>query len=90
MLPDMCRGRISRSPWMPPSSELYNEKTGMYHFPGESKLKGEEVLRDTGEMISYYERLVENYPIISIEDGLDENDWDGWQELTKRSGRKSS
>lgn len=70
------------------SSELYNEKTGMYHFPGESKLKGEEVLRDTGEMISYYERLVENYPIISIEDGLDENDWDGWQELTKRLGEK--
>ena len=70
------------------SSELYNEKTGMYHFPGESKLKGEEVLRDTGEMLSYYERLVENYPIISIEDGLDENDWDGWQELTKRLGEK--
>ena len=70
------------------SSELYNGKTGMYHFPGESKLKGEEVLRDTGEMISYYERLVENYPIISIEDGLDENDWDGWQELTKRLGEK--
>ena len=70
------------------SSELYNEKTGMYHFPGESKLKGEDVLRDTGEMISYYERLVENYPIISIEDGLDENDWDGWQELTKRLGEK--
>ena len=70
------------------SSELYNEKTGMYHFPGESKLKGEEVLRDTGEMISYYERLVENYPIISIEDGLDENDWDGWQEFTKRLGEK--
>ena len=70
------------------SSELYNEKTGMYHFPGESKLKGEEVLRDTGEMISYYERLVENYPIISIEDGLDENDWDGWQELTNRLGEK--
>ena len=70
------------------SSELYNEKTGMYHFPGESTLKGEEDLRDTGEMISYYERLVENYPIISIEDGLDENDWDGWQELTKRLGEK--
>ena len=70
------------------SSELYNEKTGMYHFPGESKLKGEEVLRDTGEMIAYYERLVEKYPIISIEDGLDENDWDGWQELTNRLGEK--
>ena len=70
------------------SSELYHEKTGMYHFPGESKLKGEEVLRDTGEMIAYYEKLVEKYPILSIEDGLDENDWDGWQELTKRLGEK--
>lgn len=70
------------------SSELYNEKTGMYHFPGESRLKGEEVLRDTGEMIAYYESLVEKYPIISIEDGLDENDWDGWQELTNRLGEK--
>ncbi len=70
------------------SSELYNEKTGMYHFPGESKLKGEEVLRDTGEMIAYYEHLAEIYPIISIEDGLDENDWDGWQELTNRLGEK--
>ena len=70
------------------SSELYNEKTGMYHFPGESSLKGEEVVRDTNEMIAYYEALVEKFPIISIEDGLAEDDWDGWQELTKRLGEK--
>jgi len=68
------------------SSELYNEKTGMYHFPGESSLKGEDVVRDTNEMISYYEELVEKFPIISIEDGLAEDDWDGWMELTKRLG----
>ncbi len=68
------------------SSELYNEETGMYHFPGESRLKGEEVVRDTGEMISYYESLVEKFPILSIEDGLAEDDWEGWQELTKRLG----
>lgn len=68
------------------SSELYNEKTGMYHFPGESSLKGEEIVRDTQEMIAYYEELVEKFPIISIEDGLAEDDWDGWQELTKRLG----
>lgn len=68
------------------SSELYNEKTGMYHFPGESSLKGEEVVRDTAEMIAYYEELVDKFPIISIEDGLAEDDWDGWQELTKRLG----
>lgn len=70
------------------SSELYNEETGMYHFPGESSLKGEEIVRDTNEMISYYEELVEKFPILSIEDGLAEDDWDGWQHLTKRLGEK--
>lgn len=70
------------------SSELYNEKTGMYHFPGESSLKGEEVVRGTEEMISYFEALTERFPIISIEDGLAEDDWDGWQKLTKRLGEK--
>ena len=61
------------------SSELYNEKTGMYHFPGESSLKGQEVIRDTAEMIAYYESFIEKFPIISIEDGLAEDDWDGCQ-----------
>ncbi len=70
------------------SSELYHEKTGMYHFPGESSLKGQEIVRDTREMIAYYEELVEKFPIISIEDGLAEDDWDGWQELTERLGDK--
>lgn len=68
------------------SSELYNEKTGMYHFPGESKLSGGEVVRDTAEMIAYYEELIGKFPIISIEDGLAEDDWDGWKEMTKRLG----
>lgn len=70
------------------SSELYNEKTGMYHFPGESRLKGKEVIRGTEDMISYYEQLAEQFPIVSIEDGLAEDDWDGWQELTARLGDK--
>jgi len=68
------------------SSELFNEKTGMYHFPGESKLKGQDVIRDTGQMITYYEELTDRFPIISIEDGLAEDDWDGWKELTRRLG----
>lgn len=68
------------------SSELYNEKTGMYHFPGESRLKSQEVIRDTQEMIAYYERLMERFPIYSIEDGLAEDDWDGWQLMTQRIG----
>ena len=70
------------------SSELYNEKTGMYHFPGESALKGSEVVRDTAEMIAYYEELIGKYPILSIEDGLAEDDWDGWKQLTDRLGDK--
>mgnify|MGYP001113132967 FL=1 len=68
------------------SSELYNEKTGMYHFPGESRLSGQEVVRDTSEMISYYEELISQFPIISIEDGLAEDDWDGWKIMTGRLG----
>lgn len=47
-----------------------------------------EVVRNTEEMISYYEQLIEKYPIISIEDGLAEDDWDGWQLMTKRIGDK--
>lgn len=70
------------------ASELYNEKTGMYHFAGESEVKGKEVVRDTKEMISYYTELIEKFPIISIEDGLDEEDWDGWQALTKQLGER--
>ncbi len=70
------------------SSELYEEATKTYHFPGESSLKGEKVVRDTQEMIAYYEYLVDRFPIISIEDGLAEDDWDGWQELTERLGDK--
>ena len=69
------------------SSELYNEKTGMYHFPGESALKGQEIVRDTSEMIAYYEDLISKFPIVSIEDGLAEDDWDGWKLLTERLGK---
>lgn len=64
----------------PASSELFED--GKYNF------KGEGVVRTTDEMIAYYTKLVEKYPIISIEDGLDENDWEGWQKLTKALGDK--
>lgn len=70
------------------ASELYNEETGMYYFPGESKMSGEEVNRDAAEMVAYYENLIEKFPILSIEDGLFEDDWDGWQLMTKRLGNK--
>ena len=70
------------------SSELYQEKTGMYHFPGESKQKGEEIIRNAAEMIAYYERLLDKYPIFSIEDGLAEDDWEGFRTMTERIGRR--
>lgn len=47
-----------------------------------------QITRNTEEMIAYYEELIERYPIISIEDGLAEDDWNGWKELTKRLGDK--
>ena len=65
------------------SSELYNAETGKYHFPGESKVKGEEVIRTSEELVDLFVQLVDNYPIISIEDALDEEDWDGWKKLTE-------
>ena len=70
------------------ASELYDEERGVYVFPGEGKMKGEEVLRDSGEMIEYYEKLTEKFPIVSIEDGLEEDDWEGWKQMTKRLGDK--
>lgn len=70
------------------SSELYKDETNTYHFPGESSIKGQEIVRGTEEMISYYEALTGKFPVVSIEDGLAEDDWDGWQKLTQRLGNK--
>ncbi|MCM1143340.1 MAG: phosphopyruvate hydratase [Blautia sp.] len=70
------------------ASELYDETSGTYYFPGESQMCGQEVKRSASEMVAYYERLVERFPIVSIEDGLFEDDWDGWQLLTKALGEK--
>lgn len=63
------------------ASELYNEETGMYHFPGENG-----ICRDAKEMIALYEDLAKRFPLVSIEDGLQEDDWEGWQSLTGRLG----
>ncbi|KOO37133.1 phosphopyruvate hydratase [Priestia koreensis] len=64
------------------SSEIYNKEDGKYHLAGEGKSLTSE------EMVAFYEDLVAKYPIISIEDGLDENDWDGHKLLTERIGNK--
>jgi len=68
------------------ASELYDEQKKQYYFPGESKMAGKEIYRDSTEMIAYYEELITSYPVVSIEDGLHEEDWDGWVTLTKRLG----
>ena len=70
------------------ASELFNEEKGKYYFPGASKMQGDEVWKTTEEMISYYETLIAQYPIVSIEDGLHEEDWNGWQVMTERLGKK--
>lgn len=62
------------------ATELY--KDGKYH------LEGEGLTKTSDEMIAYYEELVEKYPIVSIEDGLSEEDWDGWKKLTEKLGSK--
>lgn len=70
------------------ASELYDEDNGMYVFPGESEMSGVPVQRSSEEMVEYFRRLVEGFPICSIEDGLAEEDWDGWKLLTKTLGHK--
>ena len=52
-------------------------------------MKGERIVRDAREMVAYYEELLERFPIVSIEDGLDEDDWEGWQYMTERLSDKA-
>ncbi len=70
------------------ASELYDQEKDVYYFSGESQMTGEQVMRGCKEMVEYYEELVEKYPIISIEDGLHEDDWEGWKLLTEALGDK--
>ena len=70
------------------ASELYNAEKSVYEFPGETKMKGEKIIRTAEDLMDYYEDLVNRYPIISIEDGLNEDDWKGWSNLTKMLGNK--
>jgi enolase len=64
------------------ASEIFNKEDGKYHLTGEG------VVKTSAEMVDFYEDLVSKYPIISIEDGLDENDWEGHKLLTERLGDK--
>jgi enolase len=62
------------------ASEIYDKEKGVYNLPGDNTVKSSE------EMVDWYEELANKYPIISIEDGLDENDWAGHKLLTERIG----
>lgn len=70
------------------ATELYNKDFKKYVFEGESKMKGQQVIRSAEEMVNYYRELLEEFPIVSIEDPLDEEDWEGWELLTNRIGSK--
>ena len=65
-----------------------SQVTECYEAGGDFENSSQEITRSTEEMVAYYEELIERYPIVSIEDGLAEDDWDGWQMLTKRLGDK--
>ncbi|MFQ5863499.1 MAG: phosphopyruvate hydratase [Candidatus Brocadiales bacterium] len=65
------------------ASELYDSKDRKYRFSA-----GEVKERDSRGMIDFYENLLASYPICSVEDGLAEDDWDGWKEMTERLGQK--
>ena len=68
------------------SSEFYDKERKVYDY---TKFEGEgAAVRTAAEQIDYLEELVNKYPIITIEDGMDENDWDGWKALTERLGGK--
>lgn len=62
------------------SSEIYDKEKGVYNLPGDNTVK------TSAEMVDWYEELSNKYPIVSIEDGLDENDWEGHKLLTERIG----
>ena len=64
------------------ASELYDEEGGVYKFEGEGTTRTKE------ELVDYYSRLVDEYPIVSIEDGFAEEDWEGWKLLTDALGGK--
>ncbi len=66
----------------PAVSELYDDKTKHYHLKVEGKTL------TSAQMIAMWKKWLKKYPIISLEDGLDQDDWDGWIELTKRLGKK--
>ena len=74
-----------------PGKDIYiaiDAAASEFYENGKYNLKGENIILTSKEMVEYYKYLVDKYPIISLEDGLFEDDWEGWQELTKELGKK--
>ena len=69
------------------ASSLYKKEYKTYVFPGEGKMVGHGVIRSSEELINYYQELIDEFPIVSIEDPLDEEDWEGWELITARFGQ---
>ncbi len=69
------------------ATELYHKEFGTYVFPGEGKMAGHGIIRSSEAMIDYYQELLDEFPIVSIEDPLDEEDWEGWELITTRFGQ---
>ncbi len=69
------------------ATELYHKEFQTYVFAGEGKQAGHGVIRSSEEMIDYYQELIQEFPIVSIEDPLDEEDWEGWELITARLGQ---
>lgn len=70
------------------ATELYDKSEKRYIFEGEGKMSGSTVVRSVFDMIEYYKELIQEFPIISIEDPLDEEDWEGWEMITNCLGKK--
>lgn len=70
------------------TSELYSQEIGKYYFPGESRMAGRDIYRTSDELVAFYENLSHQFPIVSIEDGLHEDDFEGWKLLTDVLGKR--
>ena len=70
------------------ATDLYDKIQKKYIFEGEGKMSGAAVVRSVFDMIEYYKELIQEFPIISIEDPLDEEDWEGWEMITNCLGKK--
>ena len=68
---------------------LYQADKNVYYFPGESRMAGRDIYRTSDEMVALFENLSQQFPIISIEDGLQEDDFEGWQFISNKDAHNN-